>query len=72
MDHAMRKSLRILYGPYLQLCGVATKTSRFIMPLNLPPPWLSVLGFLSYVILLINVYFYYTQTAYLCPKYQFC
>ena len=44
MDHAMRKSLRILYGPYLQLCGVAIKTSRFIMPLNLPPPWLSILG----------------------------
>ena len=38
MDHAKRKFLRILYGPYLQLCGVATKTSRFIMPLNLPPP----------------------------------
>ena len=38
MDHAKRKPLRILYCPYLQLCGVATKTSRFVVPLKLPPP----------------------------------
>ena len=30
MDHAKSKPLRILCGPYLQLCCMAPKTSHFI------------------------------------------